>query len=91
MDLCQRLPGIVAQLVWRCSKIFSRLLNLFRKYSELLTAITLLYFYPFTLSQEKSHLDTFITFMGAFFGMQNCSEVSLLLKGLNLFYIIGFR
>ena len=48
MDLCQRLPGIVAQLVWRCSKIFSRLLNLFRKYSELLTAITLLYFY-FTL------------------------------------------
>jgi len=25
--------------------------------------------------KEKSHLDTFITFMGAFFGMQNCSEV----------------
>jgi len=25
--------------------------------------------------QEKSHLDTVITFMGAFFGMQNCSEV----------------
>jgi len=25
--------------------------------------------------EEKSHLDTFITFMGAFFGMQNCSEV----------------
>jgi len=25
--------------------------------------------------EEKSHLDTVITFMGAFFGMQNCSEV----------------
>ena len=28
--------------------------------------------------QERSHLDTAITFMGAFFGMQNCSKV---LKG----------
>ena len=34
------------------------------------------YTLSFTLSQEKSHLDTVITFMGAFFGMQNCSEVS---------------
>ena len=25
--------------------------------------------------QERSHLDTAITFMGAFFGMQNCSKV----------------
>jgi len=25
--------------------------------------------------EEKSHLDTVITFMGAFFGMQNCSQV----------------
>ena len=24
--------------------------------------------------QERSHLDTAITFMGAFFGMQNCSK-----------------
>ena len=31
---------------------------------------------PLYFAQEKSHLDTFITFMGAFFGMQNCSEVS---------------
>ena len=27
------------------------------------------------LLQERSHLDTAITFMGAFFGMQNCSKV----------------
>ena len=28
-----------------------------------------------TILQERSHLDTAITFMGAFFGMQNCSKV----------------
>ena len=54
--------------------LFSKLLN-FRNVSQLLTSMII---------QERSHLDAAISFMGAFLGMQNCSQVSAWLKTNNV-------